>query len=236
MFVTQEGDGMKEIHTLNSSEIEALTASFSKIRFAISEPEASIHKNVMRKALMVLSVLFVVFVLPSTANAHRGARNEPDTCRFSVGDEVIHFSAYTPGFSGGKSYCHGIPYIGLTDLVFDYEGKKLRNTSVEFEITKEPEGTRIYYHKPEKIKKGSVDAKIDFAKFGAGDYLAHVTILYQGEKLDSHLPFSIGVDAEDSGLPFFVKLVLIILAIAIISMVIMSRFTKKQSTSADEPD
>ncbi|MCK5188724.1 MAG: hypothetical protein KAR12_01570 [Methylococcales bacterium] len=227
---------MKEIHTLNSSEIEALTASFSKIRFAISEPEASIHKNVMRKALMVLSVLFVVFVLPSTANAHRGARNEPDTCRFSVGDEVIHFSAYTPSFSGGKSYCHGIPYIGLTDLVFDYEGKKLRNTSVEFEITKEPEGTRIYYHKPEKIKKGSVDAKVDFAKFGAGDYLAHVTILYQGEKLDSHLPFSIGVDAEDSGLPFIVKLVLIILAIAIISMVIMSRITKKQSTSADEPD
>ena len=67
-----------KLNVLNSSEIEALTASFSKIRFAISEPEASIHKNVMRKALMVLSVLFVVFVLPSTANAHRGARNEPE--------------------------------------------------------------------------------------------------------------------------------------------------------------
>lgn len=236
MFVTQEGDGMKDIHTLNSSETEALTASFSKLRFAISKPEASMFKNITRRAQMALTMLLLALVLPSIANAHRGARNEPDTCRFSVGDEAIHFSAYTPTFSAGKSYCHGIPYIGPTDLVFDYEGKKLRNTSVEFEITKEPEGTRIYYHKPEKIKKGSVDAKIDFSKFGAGDYLAHVTILYQGEKLDSHLPFSIGAEAEDSGLPFVVKLGLIVLALAIIAMVAMSRFSKKQSTSADESD
>jgi hypothetical protein len=33
---------------------------------------------------------------------------------------------------------------------------------VEFEVTKEPEGTRVFYQAPEKIKKGTVDAKVDF--------------------------------------------------------------------------
>ena len=190
----------------------------------------------IKNTQVILSVLFLSLILPSTANAHRGAKNEVDTCRFSVGDEVIHFSAYTPTFTGGKSYCHGIPNIGLTHLVFDYEGKKLRNTTVEFEITKEPEGTRIYYHEPEKIKKGSVDAQIDFAKFGAGDYLAHVTILYKGEKLDSHLPFSIGVASEDDGMPFIIKVALILLVIVILAMMGMSFFKKKKSIPSDESE
>ena len=189
-----------------------------------------------KKTQIILSVLFLSLILPSTASAHRGAKNEVDTCRFSVGDEVIHFSAYTPTFTGGKSYCHGIPNIGLTHLVFDYEGKKLRHTTVEFEITKEPEGTRIYYHEPEKIKKGSVDAQIDFANFGAGDYLAHVTIMYKGEKLDSHLPFSIGVASEEDGLPFIIKVALILLVIVILAMVIMSFFKKKKSIAPDESE
>ena len=192
--------------------------------------------GLINKTQIILSVLFLSLILPSTASAHRGAKNEVDTCRFSVGDEIIHFSAYTPTFTGGKSYCHGIPNIGLTHLVFDYEGKKLRHTTVEFEITKEPEGTRIYYHEPEKIKKGSVDAKIDFANFGAGDYLAHVTIMYKGEKLDSHLPFSIGVASEEGGIPGVIIVALVLIAIVILAMVIMSFFKSKKSTSSDESE
>jgi hypothetical protein len=40
--------------------------------------------------------------------------------------------------------------------VIDYEGKKLRHTTVEFEVTKEPAGTRVYYHSPEQITKGTI--------------------------------------------------------------------------------
>ena len=211
---------MKETHILKSRGIGFFSGTGGEL---------------FNKIQIILAVLFLSLILPSTASAHRGAKNDVDTCRFSVGDEVMHFSAYTPTFSGGTSYCHGIPNIGLTHLVFDYEGKKLRHTTVEFEVTKEPEGTRIYYHEPEKIKKGSVDAKIDFANFGAGDYLAHVTIMYKGEKLDSHLPFSIGVESEDSGMPFIIKFALIALGIVILAMVIMS-FLKKKSNSSDESE
>jgi len=170
--------------------------------------------------------IFLSLVLPSIAYAHRGARNEVDTCRFSVGDEVVHFTAYTPSASGGKGYCHAVPSIGLTHLVFDYEGKKLRDTTVEFEITKEPEGTRIFYQEPIKIKKGSEDAIVDFNKFGAGNYLAHVTILYQGEKLDSHLPFSVGIESEESSIPTIVK-VLLFIVVAIVAIMIWASRKKE---------
>ncbi len=151
---------------------------------------------------LIMYAVLLSIMLPNTAGAHRGAKNEIDTCRFTVGNEVIHFSAYTPTLSGGESFCHSIPNVGETHLVFDYEGNKLRKTTVEFEITKQPEGTRIFYQKPVKVKKGSVDAKINFSQSGAGagHYLAHVTILYNGEKLDTHLPFSVGVEPEDDGI------------------------------------
>ncbi len=188
------------------------------------------------KVHTILSILFLVLILPSTANAHRGAKGEVDTCRISVGSEVIHFSAYTPTLSGGKSYCHIIPEIGLTDLVIDYEGKKLRHTTVEFEVTKEPEGSRVYYHNPEKITKGSVDAKVDFSKFGAGNYLLHVTVLNKGETIDSHLPFSVGLEAAESVIPNKILFPLIIIIIIFAAMFFMSKSNKKQPPSANEPE
>ena len=227
---------MKETHILKSERIEEKITFNSGMRIDLSEARTTIGSELTKKMQIILSVLFLSLILPSAASAHRGAKNEVDTCRFSVGDQVVHFSAYTPTFTGGTSYCHGIPNIGLTHLVFDYEGKKLRNTTVEFEITKEPEGTRIYYHEPEKIKKGSIDAKIDFANYGAGDYLAHVTIVYEGKKLDSHLPFSIGVEAEGSGMPFIIIVALIALGIALFAMVMMSFLKKKKSISSDESE
>jgi len=174
---------------------------------------------------LIFSVLVLSLAIPVTANAHRGAKNEIDTCRFSVGSEVIHFSAYTPTFSGGEGFCHSIPNVGETHLVFDYEGNKLRKTTVEFEITKEPEGTRIYYQKPEKIKKGSVDAIVNFDRVeaGPGHYLAHVTILYKGEKLDSHLPFSVGMEPESEGVSFIVIASIILAIIGFIVFNIMVR-------------
>lgn len=189
---------------------------------------ARISNLIRYQSRMILSILFLSLILPSAANAHRGAKGEVDTCRISVGKEVIHFSAYTPTLSGGKSFCHIIPEIGLTDLVIDYEGKKLRHTTVEFEVTKEPEGTRVYYHKPEKIKKGSVDAKVDFTQYGAGNYLLHVTVLNEGETIDSHLPFSVGMERAESAVPSNILIPLIIIIIVFIVMLVMSKRPKKE--------
>jgi len=186
------------------------------------------HNFIISKSQLILSILFLTLILPTTGYAHRGAKGEVDTCRISVGKEVIHFSAYTPALSGGRSFCHIIPEIGLTDLVIDYEGKKLRNTTVEFEVTKEPEGSRVYYHSPEKIKKGSIDAKVDFRQYGAGDYLLHVTVINQGETIDSHLPFSVGIEAEESMIPMKILIPFIIIVIIFAVMFGMSRSNKKE--------
>ncbi len=158
-----------------------------------------------------LTVMLLSLLFSSTATAHRGAKNEIDTCRISVGNEVVHFSAYTPVLAPGASYCHNIPELGLTHLVIDYEGKKLRSTTVEFEVTKEPEGTRIFYQEPQKIKKGSLDAKIDFTPFGIGEYLTHITIMHEGEKLDSHLPFTVGIEEDNTPYKLIIPIILIII-------------------------
>lgn len=162
---------------------------------------------------MLLSTLILMLTFSTASYAHRGPANEIDNCRIKVGTERIHLSVYTPEFSQGTGYCQFIPYVGKTEMVFDYEGKKLRDVSIEFEVTKEPEGTRIFYQAPEKIKKGTVDASIDFSKFGAGEYLTHITIVNQGEKLDSHLTFFIG---EKENKVSWVIYTFIVIAIALV--------------------
>ena len=131
--------------------------------------------------------------------AHRSVGDEIDSCQIQVGFEKVHFTAYTPTFTQNKDYCRSIPNVGPTNLVFDYEGKKLRNITVEFEVTKEPEGTRVFYQEPKKIKSGTINGLVDFSQHGAGKYLAHVTIVHEGQELDTHLPFWVGVEAESEG-------------------------------------
>lgn len=112
--------------------------------------------------LGLLPVVFLVGLMPTIAQAHRGAPDEADACVTRVGFERVHFTAYTPTLSGDREYCSIIPEIGPTNLVFDYEGKSLRNVSVEFEITKEPEGQRVFYQQPKKVKNGTFDSMVDF--------------------------------------------------------------------------
>lgn len=152
------------------------------------------------RLLQRFSVLTALLLLSLTNNAlaHRGPANEVDNCRIRVGSEKIHFTAYTPSFSQSTGYCQAIPFVGPTNLVFDYEGHKLRDVSVEFEVTKEPEGARVFHQEPKKIKSGTLNTLVDFSKHGAGEYLVHVTITHEGEKLDTHLPFAVGVEEEKS--------------------------------------
>ncbi len=203
-----------------------------KFVLASLDQRCSLFTQYSKKIQFLLSVLLLSAILPSTVSAHRGAYNEVDTCRISVGDEVIHFTAYTPE-TGGTGLCHIIPTVGSADLVFDYEGQKLRQTTVEFEVTKEPEGTRVFYQAPEKIKKGTVDAKVDFTPYGAGNYLAHITIEHEGRKLDSHLPFSVGMESAEGGMSFMVMALLVILAAVVLGMMFMSRAKKEQAAESD---
>lgn len=188
----------------------------------------------IHKTNLKLLFLLITFALSSPVSAHRGAVGEIDTCRISVGTEVVHFSAYTPKESEGVSYCHTIPDRGLTHLVIDYEGKKLRDTTVEFEISKEPEGTRIYYQKPEKIKKGSINAQIDFSKYDAGQYLAHITIVNEGETLDSHLPFTVGLEPDDT-IPYkiIIPVVLILITLVVVNIKSKSKYDDSMYSDSD---
>ena len=130
--------------------------------------------------------------------------------------------------TAGKGYCKIIPKVGLTNLVFDYEGEKLRHVSVEFEITKEPEGSRVFYQEPRQISTGTVNGVVDFGKFGPGNYLAHVTLVDKGNKLDKHLPFSVGIEDESDWdiVPFLILIA--VLVIAVIIMMWMARSKKSK--------
>ncbi|NOV30668.1 MULTISPECIES: hypothetical protein [Methylomonas] len=143
-----------------------------------------------------LAVILVLLGLTSiNAYAHRGAQEEVDACKTRLGFERVHFTAYTPTLTGDAEYCDIIPGLGPTKLVFDYEGKRLRNLNIEFEITKEPEGTRIFYQEPQLIKTGTTNGSVDFSQYGAGHYLAHIAIVDKDKRLDSHIPFSVGLES-----------------------------------------
>ncbi len=161
-------------------------------RLSQSQVQRPKQKNTYFQAF-ILSIVTLICIPLHTAEAHRGARDEIDDCRIKVGFENIHFSAYIPSITGSKTYCHDIPGLGETFLVFDYEGKKLRDITLEFEVTKEPNGERIFYQAPQKIKTGNVNKRIDFSQYGQGDYLAHITIVDNDKRQDTHLPFTVGM-------------------------------------------
>ncbi len=171
----------------------------------------------------VLTALFLSLSFSAPSYSHRGAADEVDICRIKVGTEKIHFTAYTPTFTQSEGYCRFIPNVGMTNLIFDYEGKKLRDVSIEFEVTKEPEGTRIFYQEPQKTKTGTVKADVDFAKYGAGDYLAHVTIVHDGEKLDTHLPFVVGAEEAKIHWGRYLFTFLLVAVLVITGITILSR-------------
>lgn len=164
---------------------------------------------------------FSCSMLPvSTVWAHGGVSVEIDSCRIPIGDQWVHFTGYTPTFTADTEYCNAIPDIGQTNLVFDYEGKLLRAMTVEFEITKEPEGTRIYYQEPKTHETGTINAPINFSQYGSGKYLAHVTLVNEGKTIDAHLPFTVGQGSGE--FPFIPVLGVLLAILGIGSMMYLS--------------
>ncbi|MGR8930668.1 MAG: hypothetical protein ACU836_08495 [Gammaproteobacteria bacterium] len=135
-------------------------------------------------------------VFSSALWAHGGAAGtDTDQCKFELEkDHWIHYTAYQPKAYPAEEFCGNIPDTdSLIQLVFDYQDLRYRDRAVEFEVTKEPEGTRIFYEEPKKHKSGTVILKLPNGVPEPGKYLIHITLLQDnGERLDAHMGFKAG--------------------------------------------
>jgi hypothetical protein len=156
--------------------------------------------QLIRKGFLgVLGLLF-----SATIWAHGGAAGtDTDQCKFELQPtHWIHYTAYQPSAYPAEEFCGKLPGLStLTQLVFDYQDMKYRNMLVEFEVTKEPEGTRVFFLPSAKHKKGSVNLELPNGIAEAGQYLIHITLVpdpadtenrTQGERLDVHMGFKAG--------------------------------------------
>lgn len=169
--------------------------------------------NFLKNALLALS-LAAASALPLTSWGHGGASVDTDQCRINVGPHLVHFTAYQPQLTGTTEYCNSIPETGNAVLVFDYEGKALRDMTVEFEITKEPEGTRVYYQEPATHPKGTFNTTINFGE--PGKYLGHVTLVNEGQRVDAHVPFTVGNAGGGPSTTTFIVIGVILIAVGYI--------------------
>jgi hypothetical protein len=137
--------------------------------------------------------------LPTSKESDRDAKAiNVDGCRIKVGSNLVYFTIYQPQITGTSvpagtappEYCSKIPETGQTTLVIDY-GRPLRNMTVEFEITKEPEGKMISHENPATHPSGTTRATINFVE--QGDYLIHFTLINEGQKISVQSPLEVGI-------------------------------------------
>lgn len=128
--------------------------------------------------------------------AHGGAAGtDTDQCKFELEpSHWIHYTAYQPKTSPAEEFCGSLPGASTpTQLVFDYQDMRYRNMSIEFEVTKEPEGTRVFFLPSKKHKSGTVNLELANGVPDPGKYLIHITLIPdQGERLDAHMSFTAG--------------------------------------------
>jgi hypothetical protein len=158
------------------------------------------NTHILKRVLLVLlGLLFSTVLL-----AHGGAAGtDTDQCKFELEPtHWLHYTAYQPNAFPAEDFCANIPRANeLTLLVFDYQDMKYRDMSVEFEVTKEPEGTRVFFLPAAKHKKGTVELRLPNGVPEAGKYLIHITLVpdadkmdtrTQGSRLDAHMSFKAG--------------------------------------------
>jgi len=128
--------------------------------------------------------------------AHGGAKGtDTDQCKFELEkDHWIHYTAYQPKAYPAEEFCGNLPDVNTPiQLVFDYQDERYRKRAIEFEVTKEPEGTRLFYMPAEKHKSGTVVLNLPEGVPDVSKYLIHITLLQDsGERLDAHMGFQAG--------------------------------------------
>ncbi|MGZ8096635.1 MAG: hypothetical protein ACXWUD_10385 [Methylosarcina sp.] len=156
-----------------------------------------------RVQLLTKGFLGLSALLLSTALwAHGGAAGtDTDQCKFELEpSHWIHYTAYQPKAYPAEEFCGSLPGSATpTQLVFDYQDMRYRNMAIEFEVTKEPEGTRVFFMPEQKHKSGTVNLELPNGVPDAGKYLIHITLVPdQGDRLDAHMSFSAGSGAKTS--------------------------------------
>jgi hypothetical protein len=160
--------------------------------------------RMMRKSFIgLLGMLF-----SATLWAHGGAAGtDTDQCKFELEPEHwIHYTAYQPTKFPAEEFCGNLPDTDtLTQLVFDYQDVRYRNRAVEFEVTKEPEGKRVFFQAAKKHKSGTVVLKLSNGVPEAGKYLIHITLkgANEAENLDAHMSFVAGKGMSTSSTSLF---------------------------------
>ncbi|MDD1606526.1 MAG: hypothetical protein LUO95_10230 [Methylococcaceae bacterium] len=163
-------------------------------------------KQLLRKSLLgLLGTLFT-----ATVWAHGGAAGtDTDQCKFELEpSHWIHYTAYQPTAYPAEEFCGKLPGTDTkTQLVFDYQDMRYRDMFVEFEVTKEPEGKRVFFLPSAKHKKGSINLELPNGVPEPGKYLIHITLLpdekmtdnrVQGQRLDVHMGFQAGTGVAAS--------------------------------------
>ncbi len=141
-------------------------------------------------------VFFAGLIFSSVIWAHGGAKGtDTDQCKFELEPgHWIHYTAYQPSQFPAEEFCGKLPSTDTkTLLVFDYQDNRYRDMTVEFEVTKEPEGTRVFFLPASKHKSGTVNLDLPQGVAEPGKYLIHITLVPdQGERLDAHMGFVAG--------------------------------------------
>lgn len=163
----------------------------------------------LKNGLIALGLL-LSSALPTAGWGHGGAGVDTDQCRVQIGSHLVHFTAYQPQLTGTTEYCNDIPELGNTIVVFDYEGKALRNMTVEFEITKEPEGKRVFYQEPSTHSTGTFNSAVNFTE--PGRYRIHITLVNEGQKVDEHIGLNIGAGQSGSSISTYIVIAVVLFA------------------------
>ena len=81
--------------------------------------------------------------------------------------------------------------------------------AVEFEVTKELEGTRVFFQDAKKHKSGTVVLTLPNGVPEAGKYLIHITLHKDdGERLDAHMSFKSGTGVPTSTMDYIIYLLI----------------------------
>jgi hypothetical protein len=175
----------------------------------------------MKTSTLVKKILLTTFVALFSASlwAHGGAKGtDTDQCKFELEpDHWIHYTAYQPNAFPAEEFCANIPRENeALILVFDYQDQKYKDDTVEFEVTKEPEGKRVFFLAGAKHKKGTVELKLPNGVPEPGNYLIHITLVPdQGERKDVHMGFKAGGGKGASNSQVFIYLILALAALYI---------------------
>jgi hypothetical protein len=164
-------------------------------------------------------LLLIGLLFSASLWAHGGAKGtDTDQCKFELEpDHWIHYTAYQPNAFPAEEFCANIPRENeALILVFDYQDQKYKDDTVEFEVTKEPEGKRVFFLAGAKHKKGTVELKLPNGVPEPGNYLIHITLVPdQGERKDVHMGFKAGGGKGASNSQVFIYLILALAALYI---------------------